>query len=848
MTSRIRIGKDFNVLWSVFKIVNGKRQPYELEGKNVMLVLVSPYGSQAPVEGWTAQGNVIQWAFRGKDQKYVGTYRLILVENAGSYGMVTVDSCDAFVLVAHSCEESGGDASTVVIESIQLESEVTLAPLRGPQGEQGPVGPQGEQGPVGPQGEQGPAGPQGPSYDDTEIQNRLTELSAEIDTLSIPISLMDLASMKRHNGALSYPPCAWFHTNEPTKFNHIVLAVKEGDSIFIQDNGSGAYMGFLKTYNVTEKGLVEFSSADGYNERIATSSSGKEYIVPSDAQYFVLCTRYNSESDVVLRQFLYNGASLLESKYDKIEENSQKIEENSQKIKDNSREIQGNNKGWRNEFAGALVSSGKWGQVTNADYTHLVLSVSPNQKVSIIKSADGGYLGFLRSYSVVNNEMADFSEEEGFTSVMGIRTQEFIVPSDAKYLVIDKKYGEGKEAQFEVKIDGRTPIELSLSQRIYNNLDSITLMRRTRLQNGINVAYSSIGVAPINTAEHFITAAKLGFNALKADVAVTSDNVLVCCHDAGFTFDDNGRITSYNSANNTPINNMTWEQISQLEYAANYDRLGHYAKVCTIEEYLKICLEFSKIPYITIRGTIRNLMQFDVVLPSIIALLEKYNLLHTAILNKFDTSKELCQQIRDYNSDVNICYTLYNNLTIDNVNFVNSLGNACIAINYDYADTATEAIEYAKSLGIPVMAHGVYNESQYKEAISRGLLGGQIGAPILPYSQQVVGLQIEVIDGELDSTNPLSRLEGTKYDADVSYDSETLIATISNVSLNGSERPFADGLMPLWMNMLPYTMDVKSNRGYEQSKRQEIWWEKSESAIKVKMAANNDMAYITILV
>lgn len=680
-------------------------------------------------------------------------------------------------------------------------------------------------------------------------QAKLTELSAEIAPLSIPNSLMDLASMKRYNGVLSYrTPCDWFHTNEPTTFNHIVLAVKGGDSIFIQDNGSGAYIGFLKSYDVAEGNVVELSDADGYNVRLGTTSIGKEYIVPSDAHYFVLCTRYNSASDIVLKQFTYNGTNLLNSKAQTIEENTQRIEDNAKSIENTNKEIQGINKGWQTEYAGALVSSGKWGQITNANYTHILLSVAPNQKVSIVKSADGGYLGFLRSYSVVNNEMADFSKEDGFTGVMSIRTQEFIVPSDAKYLVIDKKYGEGIEAQFEVKIDGRTPIELSLSQRIYDNSDSITLMRRTRLQNGINIAYSSIGIAPINTAEHFITAAKLGFNALKTDVAVTSDNVLICCHDAGFTFDDNGRITSYNSANNTPINNMTWEQISQLEYAANYDRLGHYAKICTIEEYLKICLEFSKIPYITIRGTIRNLMQFDVVLPLIITLLKKYNLLHTAILNKFDTSKELCQQIRDYNKDVNICYTLYDNLTIDGVDFVNSLGNACIAINYDYADTATEAIEYAKSLGIPVMAHGVYNETQYKEAISRGLLGGQIGAPILPYSQQVVGLQLEVIGGKLDSTKPLSRLEGAKYDAVISYDSETLIATISNVSLKGSKMPFADGLMPLWMNMLPYTMDVKSNRGYEQSKKQEIWWEKSESAIKVKMATNNDLAYITILV
>nr|DAG99933.1 MAG TPA: GDPD-like protein [Crassvirales sp.] len=681
------------------------------------------------------------------------------------------------------------------------------------------------------------------------LDNIIAELSAEIIPLSIPTSLMDLASMKRHNGVLSYnTPCNWFHTNEPTTFNHIVLTVKGGDSIFIQDNGSGAYMGFLKSYDVAENNVVEFSDTDGYNVRLSTKSIGKKYIVPSDVHYFVLCTRYNSASDIVLKQFTYNGTNLLNSKAQAIEDNTHRIENVSKEIENVSKEMQGANKGWQTEYAGALVSSGKWGQTTNANFTHIVLLVAPNQKVSIVKTADGGYLGFLRSYNVVKNEKADFSNADGFTGVLGIRTQEFIVPSDVKYLVIDKKYGEGIEAQFNVKIDGKPPIELSLSQRIYDNLNSITLMQRTRLQNGINVAYSSIGIAPINTAEHFITAAKLGFNALKTDVAVTSDNVLVCCHDNGFTFDDNGRITNYNSANNTPINNMTWEQISQLEYAANYDTLGHYAKVCTIEEYLKICLEFSKIPYITIRGTIRNPMQFDVVLPKVIKLLEKYNLLYTAILNKFDTSKELCQKIRDYNKDVNICYTLYNNLTIDDVDFINSLGNACIAINYNFNTTATEAIEYAKSLGIPVMAHGVYNEIQYKEAISKGLLGGHIGCPILPYSQQVIELQLEVSGGKVTSTIPLSRLEGAKYDAVISYDSETLIATISNVSLKGSKMPFADGLMPLWMNKLPYTMDVKSAYGHEQSKKQEIWWVKAESAIKVKMAANDDLAYITILV
>lgn len=53
-------------------------------------------------------------------------------------------------------------------------------------GAQGVQGIQGEAGPQGPQGEVGPVGPQGPAggaYDDTEIKNKLTELSAKVNEL-----------------------------------------------------------------------------------------------------------------------------------------------------------------------------------------------------------------------------------------------------------------------------------------------------------------------------------------------------------------------------------------------------------------------------------------------------------------------------------------------------------------------------------------------------------------------------------------------------------------------------------------------------------------------------------------
>ena len=181
MERSIRILKDFNVLWSIHKVMDGVRQPYELDGRELVLRYRTPDGILREAKEWKAEGNVIAWTFRGKDQKSLGSYELILTENAGKDGMVTVDTCKAFKLVAHSCEETEGSGGDIVIQDIMLESEVAFAALRGPKGDKGETGEQGPAGPQGPQGPQGPVGPQGPSgYDDSAIRAELAELSADL--------------------------------------------------------------------------------------------------------------------------------------------------------------------------------------------------------------------------------------------------------------------------------------------------------------------------------------------------------------------------------------------------------------------------------------------------------------------------------------------------------------------------------------------------------------------------------------------------------------------------------------------------------------------------------------------
>lgn len=133
---RIRIGKDFDVIWS---IRDEDGEPYDLTGKDLHLCLITPYRRQE-IRDYTVEGNTVSWTFRGRDQKYTGAYSLELTENQGRDGMQTVDTCTAFELVAHSCEESlepGGSVSIIATElsgeletdAVQLESTMSAAAL-----------------------------------------------------------------------------------------------------------------------------------------------------------------------------------------------------------------------------------------------------------------------------------------------------------------------------------------------------------------------------------------------------------------------------------------------------------------------------------------------------------------------------------------------------------------------------------------------------------------------------------------------------------------------------------------------------------------------------------------------
>lgn len=120
---KIRKGNDIEVQWAIYAGVGINEAPYDLTGRNVTLYLKNQFGRKE-VSDYTIDRHVIKFTFFGKDQQQTGTYSLELVENEGRQGMHTVDECDAFTLVNHSCE-TGGDSEGRV-ECIHLQFRANM--------------------------------------------------------------------------------------------------------------------------------------------------------------------------------------------------------------------------------------------------------------------------------------------------------------------------------------------------------------------------------------------------------------------------------------------------------------------------------------------------------------------------------------------------------------------------------------------------------------------------------------------------------------------------------------------------------------------------------------------------
>lgn len=116
----VRIGNDISVQWAITR--NGI--PESLEGRNLKIEISNLYGKQ-DVSEYEVVGNTIRFTLLGKEQKHLGKYTLTLYENKGESGMMVVDVCDAFCLVARSCmEDNNTSNSNLEIKYAKIETDI----------------------------------------------------------------------------------------------------------------------------------------------------------------------------------------------------------------------------------------------------------------------------------------------------------------------------------------------------------------------------------------------------------------------------------------------------------------------------------------------------------------------------------------------------------------------------------------------------------------------------------------------------------------------------------------------------------------------------------------------------
>ena len=322
----------------------------------------------------------------------------------------------------------------------------------------------------------------------------------------------------------------------------------------------------------------------------------------------------------------------------------------------------------------------------------------------------------------------------------------------------------------------------------------------------MNTAYSQIGLAPINTAEHFQLAAHLGFNALKGDVRITKDNKLVMCHDAGITLDGNGRICKLDKNNRALFIDLTYDYLKGLEYAAEYDAMGHYAKICDFDTYVRICKENGKLVYITLRNN-----KIPELVREVMKTVRKYHVENNCVINSFTI--ETLREVRKYSDVIPLSQVILHRApltreVVDNViPFKNGIVTMFIYPENDpmkYWEESRDGIEYAKEHNVPIHMAQVGQYKDYCDMVSRGVTGFHITRAFLPYTRGDVQFAIRIENGTASFENVLG---SDRLTAEVAMSGGTV--SIKNICNNGSGYGYDDGLPLLWLNKLPFDVNVR---------------------------------------
>lgn len=115
---RIRKGKD--ILVQIHVLTNGEQK--SLEGRDIKVILVTPLRSRMEMQ-FSMESNIVQFRFKGTEQRILGKYLVTVFENYGKEGQTAVDF-EAFHLVPDTFSEGGKDEEGLDTETVELTGTI----------------------------------------------------------------------------------------------------------------------------------------------------------------------------------------------------------------------------------------------------------------------------------------------------------------------------------------------------------------------------------------------------------------------------------------------------------------------------------------------------------------------------------------------------------------------------------------------------------------------------------------------------------------------------------------------------------------------------------------------------
>ena len=553
-----------------------------------------------------------------------------------------------------------------------------------------------------------------------DLQSEITELEGEINKIVGDDEVVDLESITKRYGYYDTSNNVW---TGRSSLGHIFVGLSGCVELEITANDGGlcryAFVKELPEYDADAKPTTPLVYADGCTEEIITVGKKKVLEVPSDAKYLYFniygSTKQSTSSNhgwIPQNLFLKGNGALPEMKT-QIEElqesNKPLLASDADKFGNDYYNLDGSYKG---------TSTSRWKSYIfkNIGFSRIVAYGQTSNTTD--------YPAFILQY---NSEVISAESCIDVTTFVStsLSKYEVDIKDDCKMLVVSNRLWN---AETDIKI------YLSLGKIAkYAKANTSSFGSAIYDNQVVNVAYSSIDTNyPINTIEHFMNAIKLGYNAIKTDMRLTSDGKIVLCHDAGFTFNEDGRITSFDSANCTLIHNMTYQQCLSLEHGSTkaFNHLGYYAHVCGLEDFLKICKEYGIIPYITFREE-----YIPETANELFRLLKKYGLTSRAIINCYHTLP-VARAVKAINKDILVCYTIdkesKTGLTLtQQIESTKDEGLEILCFNLEEIETLTnDDVEFAANHGIRLYGWSMTSYEMYQDMVSKGLVGFQITTDI----------------------------------------------------------------------------------------------------------------------